>query len=206
MDSGIFMTDCGLVNPPRVQGHNWFLGDTPLTPLPKPWPSAEARERNIDLRGITHAARSRAAMGPSFARPSPAGGTSSTATRSPAAAARSSSYPCSSTAAAPRPAASSPSRSDARRGVQPGAAAAPQGILLRGRGVTSGAVGTHARIVSGGANPGASCQIHAIRTAAPQGSQHGSGRRSPRRRGPGHGAATSNAPATAAGRTISGFF
>jgi len=55
MDSGIFMTDCGLVNPPRVQGHNWFLGDTPLSPLPKPWPSAEARERNIDLRGETHA-------------------------------------------------------------------------------------------------------------------------------------------------------
>jgi kynurenine formamidase len=55
MNSSFFMTDCGLVNPPRVQGHNWFRGDKPLSPLPKPWPSAEARERNIDLRGITHA-------------------------------------------------------------------------------------------------------------------------------------------------------
>jgi kynurenine formamidase len=55
MDSSIFMTDCGLVNPPRVQGHNWFLGDEPKVPLPKPWPSAEARERNVDLRGATHA-------------------------------------------------------------------------------------------------------------------------------------------------------
>ena len=55
MGSSFFMTDCGLVNPPRVQGHNWFRGDKPLSPLPKPWPSAEARERNIDLRGITHA-------------------------------------------------------------------------------------------------------------------------------------------------------
>ncbi len=55
MDSSLFMTDCGLVNPPRVQGHNWFLGDAPLVPLPKPWPSAEARERNIDLGGRTHA-------------------------------------------------------------------------------------------------------------------------------------------------------
>lgn len=55
MGSSLFMTDCGLVNPPRVQGHNWFLGDTPLVPLPKPWPSAEAHERAIDLRGATHA-------------------------------------------------------------------------------------------------------------------------------------------------------
>ncbi len=39
--SSLFMTDCALVNPPRVQGHNWFTGDTPLVPLPKPWPSAE---------------------------------------------------------------------------------------------------------------------------------------------------------------------
>ena len=53
MDSSIFMTDCGLVNPPRVQGHNWFLGDTPLVPLPKPWPSAEARERAIEVGDAT---------------------------------------------------------------------------------------------------------------------------------------------------------
>jgi kynurenine formamidase len=54
MDSAIFMTDCGLVNPPRVQGNNWFRGDTPLTPLPKPWPSAEARERVLDLGAHKH--------------------------------------------------------------------------------------------------------------------------------------------------------
>ncbi len=55
LGSSFFMTDCGLVNPPRVQGHNWFRGDRPLVPLPKPWPSAEAHERQIDLRGVTHA-------------------------------------------------------------------------------------------------------------------------------------------------------
>jgi len=54
MDSSIFMTDCGLVNPPRVQGNNWFRGDIPLTPLPKPWPSAEARERVLDLGAHKH--------------------------------------------------------------------------------------------------------------------------------------------------------
>jgi len=54
MDSGLFMTDCGLVNPPRVQGHNWFRGDSPLRPLPKPWPSMEARERAMDLGGPRH--------------------------------------------------------------------------------------------------------------------------------------------------------
>ena len=51
MDSRIFMTDCALVNPPRVQGYNWFLGDAPMKPLPKPWPSAEARERLVDMGG-----------------------------------------------------------------------------------------------------------------------------------------------------------
>jgi kynurenine formamidase len=55
MDSSIFMTDCGLVNPPSVQGYDWFTGDSPIVPLPKPWPSAEARERAIDLQGRTHA-------------------------------------------------------------------------------------------------------------------------------------------------------
>jgi kynurenine formamidase len=55
MDSHFFMTDLGLLNPPRVQGHNWFTGDTPIVPLPKPWPSAEARERKVDLNGKTHA-------------------------------------------------------------------------------------------------------------------------------------------------------
>jgi kynurenine formamidase len=63
MDSGIFMTDCGLVNPPRVQGHNWFLGDAPLVPHPKPWPSIEARERAIDLGAPKHASREPSSYG-----------------------------------------------------------------------------------------------------------------------------------------------
>lgn len=54
MGSAIFMTDCALVNPPRVQGNNWFRGDAPLVPLPKPWPSAEARERVLDLGAHKH--------------------------------------------------------------------------------------------------------------------------------------------------------
>jgi kynurenine formamidase len=54
MDSALFMTDCGLVNPPRVQGNNWFTGETPLSPLPKPWPSLEARERAMDLGTQRH--------------------------------------------------------------------------------------------------------------------------------------------------------
>jgi kynurenine formamidase len=54
LGSSIFMTDCALVNPPRVQGNNWFRGDTPLAPLPKPWPSAEARERVLDLGAHKH--------------------------------------------------------------------------------------------------------------------------------------------------------
>jgi hypothetical protein len=54
MGSSIFMTDCGLVNPPRVQGNDWFRGDNPLVPLPKPWPSAEARERVLDLGAHRH--------------------------------------------------------------------------------------------------------------------------------------------------------
>jgi hypothetical protein len=54
MGSGIFMTDCGLVNPPRVQGNNWFRGENPIIPHPKPWPSAEARERVLDLGAHRH--------------------------------------------------------------------------------------------------------------------------------------------------------
>ena len=55
MGSKICMTDLGLLNPPRVQGHDWFTGDAPIVPLPKPWPSAEARERKLDHPGRTHA-------------------------------------------------------------------------------------------------------------------------------------------------------
>jgi kynurenine formamidase len=51
MDSRIFMTDCAFVNPPRVQGYNWFLGPSSIQPLPKPWPSAESRERLMDMGG-----------------------------------------------------------------------------------------------------------------------------------------------------------
>lgn len=54
LGSAIFMTDCALVNPPSVQGNNWFRGDSPLVPLPKPWPSAEARERVLDLGAHKH--------------------------------------------------------------------------------------------------------------------------------------------------------
>jgi kynurenine formamidase len=54
MGSGFFMTDCGLVNPPRVQGNNWFRGESPMIPHPKPWPSAEARERVLDLGAHRH--------------------------------------------------------------------------------------------------------------------------------------------------------
>ena len=54
MGSSIFMTDCGLVNPPSVQGNDWFRGENPLVPLPKPWPSAEARERVLDLGAHKH--------------------------------------------------------------------------------------------------------------------------------------------------------
>ena len=53
--SSIFITDAGLVNPPSVQGHDWFMGDHPEVPLPRPWPSAEARERRMDLGRRTHA-------------------------------------------------------------------------------------------------------------------------------------------------------
>jgi hypothetical protein len=54
------MTDRGLVNPPRVQGNNWFRGESPLVPHLKPWPSAEAR--NSTRSGATGtAARIRAA-------------------------------------------------------------------------------------------------------------------------------------------------
>lgn len=63
MNSGIFMTDVGLVNPPRVQGHNWFRGDSPLSPLPKPWPSIEARERTMELGASTHASKEPSSYG-----------------------------------------------------------------------------------------------------------------------------------------------
>jgi kynurenine formamidase len=51
MNSRIFMTDCGLVNPPRLQGNDWFTGQAPMRPVPKPWPSSEARERVLDMQG-----------------------------------------------------------------------------------------------------------------------------------------------------------
>ncbi len=64
MGSGIFMTDCGLVNPPRVQGHNWFVGDSPYRPVPKPWPSMEARERQMEVgTGYPHVHRDPSSYG-----------------------------------------------------------------------------------------------------------------------------------------------
>ena len=46
--SGIIMTDCPLVGPPGVQGYAWSVGEEQIIPRPKPWPSAEARERMMD--------------------------------------------------------------------------------------------------------------------------------------------------------------
>jgi len=64
MGGGIFMTDCALVNPPRVQGHNWFVGDSPYRPIPKPWPSMEARERQMEVgTGYPHVHREPSSYG-----------------------------------------------------------------------------------------------------------------------------------------------
>ena len=91
MDSHFLMTDLGLMNPPRVQGHNWFTGDLPVVPLPKPWPSNEARERTVDLGGRRMPARSPAASRPLSPRRSRSRSASWTAIRSPGADLRSSS-------------------------------------------------------------------------------------------------------------------
>jgi kynurenine formamidase len=47
--SGIVMTDCALIMTPAFQGYGWSVRDARLVPRPKPWPSAEARERLLDL-------------------------------------------------------------------------------------------------------------------------------------------------------------
>jgi kynurenine formamidase len=48
-DSKIIMTDCALIMTPAYQGYGWSVGEERMVPRPKPWPSAEARERMMDL-------------------------------------------------------------------------------------------------------------------------------------------------------------
>jgi kynurenine formamidase len=47
--SAILMTDCALIMTPAYQGYGWSTGPGRLSPRPKPWPSIEARERQMDL-------------------------------------------------------------------------------------------------------------------------------------------------------------
>ena len=47
--SSIVMTDCALIMTPAFQGYGWSVGAERMVPRPKPWPSAEARERLMDL-------------------------------------------------------------------------------------------------------------------------------------------------------------
>lgn len=47
--SAILMTDCALIMTPEYQGYGWSTGPERLVPRPKPWPSIEARERQMDL-------------------------------------------------------------------------------------------------------------------------------------------------------------
>lgn len=47
--SGVVMTDCAVIMTPAYQGYGWSVGEGRMIPRPKPWPSAEARERVMDL-------------------------------------------------------------------------------------------------------------------------------------------------------------
>ena len=47
--SAILMTDCALIMTPEYQGYGWSTGPERPVPRPKPWPSIEARERQMDL-------------------------------------------------------------------------------------------------------------------------------------------------------------
>ena len=47
--SGVIMTDAALIMTPAYQGYGWSVGEERIIPRPKPWPSAEARERQMDL-------------------------------------------------------------------------------------------------------------------------------------------------------------
>jgi len=47
--SGVIMTDAALIITPAYQGYAWSVGEERISPRPKPWPSAEARERQMDL-------------------------------------------------------------------------------------------------------------------------------------------------------------
>ena len=55
--SGVIMTDAALIMTPAYQGYAWSVGEERIVPRPKPWPSAEARERLMDLPpGVTSVA------------------------------------------------------------------------------------------------------------------------------------------------------
>jgi kynurenine formamidase len=47
--SGVIMTDCALIMTAAYQGYGWSVGEGRMIPRPKPWPSAEARERLMDI-------------------------------------------------------------------------------------------------------------------------------------------------------------
>lgn len=47
--SGVVMTDAALIMTAAYQGYRWSVGEERLVPRPKPWPSAEARERLMEI-------------------------------------------------------------------------------------------------------------------------------------------------------------
>ena len=47
--SGVIMTDAALIMTAAYQGYGWSVGEERIIPRPKPWPSAEAREQQMDL-------------------------------------------------------------------------------------------------------------------------------------------------------------
>ena len=52
--SGVIMTDAALIMTAAYQGYGWSVGEERIIPRPKPWPSAEARELQMDLLAGTH--------------------------------------------------------------------------------------------------------------------------------------------------------
>ena len=47
--SGVIMTDASLIMTAAYQGYRWSVGEERIIPRPKPWPSAEARERLMEI-------------------------------------------------------------------------------------------------------------------------------------------------------------
>ena len=47
--SGVIMTDASLIMTAAYQGYRWSVGEERIVPRPKPWPSAEARERLMEI-------------------------------------------------------------------------------------------------------------------------------------------------------------